>query len=101
MKLPEPVMLVEESDISKLTDEQIEKICLVAEETARKYILSKISPKNVETLNICAEVEGTKPIKLTMDIDVVLSPLMRNFNIKELANEAVVEAFKEAEKWMR
>ncbi len=98
--LPELVMLVEEFDLPELTDEQIQEVCLLAEETVHNHIFSRISAKKVETLNASAEVDGAKPMKLTVDVDIVLSPSMRDFNVKKLADEAVAEAFKSVEKWL-
>jgi hypothetical protein len=94
------VKLVEELDMPELTSEQTEKLCSTAEEAARKHILSKIFSKKIETLNVCAEVDGSKPVKLTVDVDVVLSPKAENVDVQKLVDEAVSEAFKSAEKYL-
>ena len=52
------------------TDEEIELICAAAEETARKFILSKISLKKVEDLNLSVEALGDKPLSLTVEVGV-------------------------------
>jgi hypothetical protein len=87
--------------IPELTSEQTETLCTTAEEAAKKHILSKVSSKKLETLNVCAEVEGTKPVKLTVDVDIELLPSGKNINAKKLVNEAVKAAFKAAEKYLR
>jgi hypothetical protein len=92
---------VEDFGIPELTNKQIEELCTIAEEAARKHVHSKVSKKSIEALDICAEVEGTKPINLTVDVDVVLSDSMKSFDVKKLTNEAVKEAFKSAEKYLR
>jgi len=92
---------VEDLGIPELTSEQIEGLCGVAEEAARKYILSKVPSKRIETLNISVEAEGVKPLTLTVDIDIELSPLMKNFEVQKLVDEAVKEAFASAEKYLR
>ncbi|MEM3536610.1 MAG: DUF3194 domain-containing protein [Candidatus Bathyarchaeia archaeon] len=92
---------MEELGIPELTSEQIEELCAVAEEAARKYVLSKVTSKRVETLNISVEAEGSKPVNLTVDIDITLSPLMKNFDVQKLVDEAVKEAFAAAEKYLR
>jgi hypothetical protein len=92
---------VEELGIPELTSEQIEELCSIAEETARKNVLSKVPQKRIEKLNISTEVEGTKPITLAIEMDVVLSPIMKDFDIKNLADEAVKKAFAAAEKYLR
>jgi hypothetical protein len=92
---------VDELDIPELTSEQIEELCVIAEEAAREYVLSKIPLKRIETLNIGVEADGTKPVSLIVDIDIALSPLMKNFDAQKLVDEAVKEAFAMAEKYLR
>jgi hypothetical protein len=55
----------------------------------------------VETLNVSAEVEGTKPIQLTVDVDIRLSPSMKSFDVQKLCDDAVREAFASTEKYLR
>ncbi len=93
--------IVEELGIPELTSEQIEELCSIAEKTAREYVLSKVQPKRIEALNISVETEGTKPVTLTVDVNVSLSPLMKNFDVQKLVDEAVKEAFASAEKYLR
>lgn len=92
---------MEELDISELDSQQLEEICLIMEESARKYVLSKVPSKRIEELVIKVETRGTKPVTLTVDIDVVLSPLMRKFKVKQLVDQAVKEAITAAETYMR
>jgi len=92
---------VEELGIPELTSKQIEEFCSIAEKAAREYVLSKVSVKRIKALNISAETEGTKPITLTVEVDVSLSPLMKDFDVQKLVNEAVKEAFASAEEYLR
>jgi len=95
------VELVEELGLPELTSEQIEELCSIAEEAAREYVLSKVPSKRIETLNISVEAEGTKPVMLTVEIDIALSPLMKDFDVQKLVDEAVAEAFISAKKYLR
>jgi histone H3/H4 len=95
------VKLVEDLGIPELSSKQIEEACIIAEEAARKYIHSKVPKKMVETLNISAELEGTKPANLKVEVEINLSPLGRNSDVQKLASEAVNEAFKSTEKYLR
>jgi hypothetical protein len=95
------VKRVEELGLPDLTTEQIETLCSTAEGAARKHVLSKVPSKMVETLNISVEADGTKPVNLTVEIDLVLSPKMKNFDADALAKEAVKEALKESENYLR
>ncbi|MGB9778443.1 MAG: DUF3194 domain-containing protein, partial [Candidatus Bathyarchaeales archaeon] len=72
---------MEDLGIPELTSEQVEELCAVAEKTAREYVTAKVPSKRIETLNISVEVEGTKPVTVTIDVDVVLSPLMKDFDV--------------------
>jgi post-segregation antitoxin (ccd killing protein) len=95
------VKRVEELGIPDLTTEQIETLCSTAENAARKHILSKVPFKMVEKLNISVEADGTKPVNVTVEIDLALSPKMRDFDVDTLVNEAVKEAHKASENYLR
>jgi hypothetical protein len=95
------VELVKELDIPELTTEQIEQLCLTVEKAAREYILSKVSPKRIEELNISVETEGAKPVRLNVEVDVILSPLMKETHAQKLVDEAVKEAFVSVEEFLR
>jgi len=95
------VKLLEEIGIPELTAEQIEELCRIAEKSAREYILSKIPPQRISDLNITVDTEGVKPITVNVDVEIVLSPLMKNYDVEKLANEAKNEAFLSIEKYLR
>ena len=92
---------MEELGLPDLTTEQIETLCSTAENAARKYILSKMPLKMVEKLNISVEAEGAKPVNVTVEIDLVLSPKMKDFDVEALVNEAVKEALAASESYLR
>ncbi|MGD0977735.1 MAG: DUF3194 domain-containing protein [Candidatus Bathyarchaeia archaeon] len=87
--------------IPELTSEQVEELCLIAEKAAREHVLSKVSSKKIETLDISAEAEGARPVALKVDVAVTLSPSIKGFDVKKLVDEAVREAFISAEKHLR
>ena len=92
---------MEELGIPELTTEQIETLCSTAENAAREHVLSKVPSKMVEKLNISVEANGTKPVNLAVEIDLTLSQQMKDFDAKALASEAVKEALKAGEKYLR
>lgn len=92
---------MEDLGIPELTSEQTETLCTVAEEAARKYVASKVSKKKLEALDVCAEVEGTKPVRLTVDVSFELVPSAKGVNSEKLVDEAVAVAFRAAEKYLR
>jgi hypothetical protein len=95
------VKRVEELGIPDLTTEQIVTLCSTAENAARKHILSKVPFKMVDDLNISVEAEATKPVNVTVEIDLALSPKMKDFDAKALVKEAVKEALDASEIYLR
>jgi len=92
---------LEEIRILELTSEQAEELCEVAEKAARKHILSKLPSNRISTLDITIDTEGTKPVTVNVDVEVTLSPLMENYDVRRLVNEATEEAFKSIERYLR
>lgn len=92
---------MEELGIPELDSQQIEELCTLVEETARGYILSKVSKKGIQELNISVETEGIKPVTLTIDVGVSLSPSLKDLDVQHLADQAVKEAFTRAEGYLR
>jgi len=92
---------VEELGLPDLTTEQIERLCATAENIARKYILSKVSSKMIDKINISVEAEGTKPVNVTVEIDLELSQKMKDFDASTLVKKAVKEAYAASENYLR
>jgi post-segregation antitoxin (ccd killing protein) len=85
----------------ELTTEQIELLSQNAEDSARKYILSKVSSKDVDQLDIAVEVEGTKPVNVTVEIELLLSKQAKEVNAEEVVEAAIKEAHKATENFLR
>ena len=79
--------------IPELTSEQVEKLCEVAEEAARKYVLSKVPLRNISDISVIIDIKGSKPITVTIDLEIVLSPQMKDFNVQKLTSKATEIAF--------
>src|SRR4030067_1352983 len=94
-------MLVVELGIPELTTEQIETLCSTAENAARKYVLSKVSSKLVERLDISVETDGSKPVNVTVEIDLPLSPQTTVIDAQTLVKEAVNKAHKATDNYLR
>ena len=90
-----------ETGIAELNLEQIEELCERAEQAARDYVLSKVSKGRVTILDVLVNAEGTKPVTVEVDVTVVLSPLMKDFDVEALTNEARNQAFAIIEGYMR
>ena len=85
----------------ELTTEQIELLCSTAENAARKYILSKISNKDIDRLDISVEADGSKPVKVTVEIDLILAPQTKDVDAEAVVKEAVEEAHRATENFLR
>jgi len=79
----------------KPTTEEIEQICLAAEEAARKHLLSKVSLKRVSDLDVMVEAVGDKPLVVYVDVAIELSS--GNQDLDPLVDEATDRAFSAAE----
>ena len=92
---------LEEIGIPELTDEQVEKICEIGEKAARDYIQSKIPARKISTLDITIDIEGAKPVTVNLEIEITLSPLMKDYDADTLVNEAKQKAFNAIEEYLR
>jgi len=92
---------LEEVGLSELTQDQVEEVCEAAEKAARDYILSKVPLRRISSFDITVEAEGVKPLTVTVDVEIELSPLMRNCDAQKLVDEATKEAFKSVEEYLR
>jgi len=92
---------LEEIGIPPLSSEQLEELCELAEKTARKYVFSKIPSRKITTLNVTVEVKGRRPVTVNVDVEINLSPLMRNYDVAKLAKEATEKVFISVEGYLR
>ncbi len=92
---------MDELGFPELTTEQIELLCQTAEDAARKHVLSKVSSKEVDGLDISVEAEGTKPVSVTVEINLTLSPQTKNVDAQALVKEAASEGQKAVENFLR
>ena len=90
-----------ETGIPELTLEQVEELCERGEQAARDYVLSKVSIGRIATLDVSINAEGTKPVTVDVDVTVVLSPLMKDFDVEALTKEAINRAFAIIEEYLR
>jgi len=91
---------VEELRISRLSSDQIERMCEIAEETARRYIISRVN-RGISDLTITVDLEGTETLTVNIDVEVKLSPLSKNINVEDLTRDSVKAAFEAIEKYLR
>ncbi len=90
-----------ELGIPELTTEQTELLCQTAENEAKKHILSKVSNKQIQRLDICVEAEGTKPLNVTVEITLTLTPEVKGVDADKLAKEAAAAGQQAAENFLR
>jgi hypothetical protein len=90
-----------ELGLPELTTEQIELLCQTAEKATRKYVLSKISNKDIDRLDISVEAEGTKPLNVTVEINLALSQQAKNVDAQAIVKKATGVGQKAAEDLLR
>ena len=90
-----------ELGIPELSTEQIEILCSTAENAARKHVLSKVSSKMIDRLDISVEAEGSKPLNVIVEINLALMPEAKDLDAQALAKEATTEAHKASENYLR
>jgi hypothetical protein len=77
------------------TDEEIEQMCLAAEDAARKHLMSKIPLKRLSDLDVMIEAIGDKPLMLSVDVAIELAS--GNDDVDPLVDDATDLAFSAAE----
>jgi len=92
---------LEDVGIPELTPEQKQELCAVAEKAARSHVLSKVPSSRVSVLNVTVDAEGTKPVTVNVEVEVTLSPLLKDYDVEKLANEATQKAFASVEAFLR
>jgi hypothetical protein len=95
------VKVVGELGFPELTTDQIELLCQTAEQAARKLILSKVPQKEIDRLDISVEADGAKPVNVTVEIDLALSPQTKDVDAKAVVEAAVDQAHKATENFLR
>ena len=83
----------------KPTDEEIEQVCLAAQEAARNHLLSKVPLKRVSDIDVTVEAIGDKPLTLFVDVAVELES--GSEDMEPLVDEATDIAFEAAERKAR
>jgi hypothetical protein len=92
---------LEKNGLPELTLEQLEELCERAEQAARNHVLSKIPKNRVTTLDVVVDAEGIKSLTVNVDLMVVLSPLMKDFDVEALTKTAIERAFARIEEYLR
>ena len=90
-----------ENGIPELTLEHVQELSEKAELSARKYVLSQVSASRIMDLDVFVDAQGTKPITVVVDVNVVLSPIMKGFDVEALTKEATNQAFIAVEQYLR
>ena len=92
---------MKETEIPALSLEETEALCKIAEDSARRFVLSKISSSKIADLNVTVDVEGTKPLTVNVEVEIKLSPQVEGYDVQKVADEAVKNAFRSIEEHLR
>ena len=92
---------MEEIGIPELTEEQMETLSETAEKAARDYVQSKVPKQEISVLDIIVEAAGSRPVTISVEIDLKLSPTAKAYSAEKLVNEAAERAFEAVEEKLR
>lgn len=95
------VLSLGERSISDLSYEELEELCDLAEEAARRYIASRVPKEYISDLSISVDLEGSETLNIDVDVEVRLSPLCKNIDARGLAEGSVRAAFDAIEEYLR
>jgi hypothetical protein len=92
---------LEEVRRPSLSYDQLERLCEIAEEAARRYVSSRIPSRGISDLSVSVNSVDSENLTLEIDVEVTLSPLFSKVDVKKLAEKAVEAAFKAVEDYLR
>jgi hypothetical protein len=92
---------LKEIGIPELSEDQMQTLSEIAEQTARDHVLSRVPQKRISTLNIVVETTGSKPVTIAIDVDLALSQQMKTLDPEKLAREATQKALEAVEQHLR
>lgn len=92
---------LQEIGLPELTEDQMQTLSEIAEKAARNHVLSKVHQRKILTLDIAIETVGSKPVTVSVDVDLTLSPLIKTTSAEKLASEATEKAFEAIEQCLR
>jgi hypothetical protein len=94
---------LEETEISELSSEEMEEVCKTLESSAKKSVLSKLSPSKFSFLDITADIDGSKLIRANIDVELSLLLQFNVYDDQELAraNKAVKNAFFAVDEYLK
>ena len=93
--------MAESIGLTTLSFEQIVKICEAAETAARRFIFSEVPKQKIVDLDVTVDILASKPFIVDVDIDIALSPLVKNVDVNKIIDAAVDKALQAAEKTLR
>jgi len=92
---------LEEPNKLSLSDDQIEELCILADEAARKYVTSKISKNEITDMAVSVNLEDAHELVIEIEVELSLSDLHSDEDAKKLANEAVKSAFRAIDEYVK
>jgi len=81
------------------TEDEVEQICVAAEEAAKKQILSTVPLKRISDFDVTVEANGGKP--LVLNVDIAIDIIIGDEDLERLVKDATNAAFKAAEMKVR
>jgi CRISPR/Cas system-associated exonuclease Cas4 (RecB family) len=90
-----------ELGLPELTTTQIETLCEIAENAAREHMPTKLGSKRIDRFALIVEAQGTKPVDLSVEINLDLNKDAKNVDATVIVQEAVTQAHLASENFLR
>ncbi|MCW3981801.1 MAG: DUF3194 domain-containing protein [Candidatus Bathyarchaeota archaeon] len=87
-------------DIPVLTEDQMQRLSEIADEAARKHVSSEVNPRDITKLDVTVEAVGSKPVTVSVEVDLAVSPTLNKERAVSLADAATEEAFHAVEQYL-
>ena len=89
-----------EVGIPPLSYDQLERICEIAEEAARKHLMLKVPKNLISNFMITVETEEIGGVTISIDVEITLLSTLRNLDPEKLTKESVEAAFRSIERFL-
>jgi len=88
-------------EIRKFSAEELEKVCEIAEESARKLLLSEIPSSRIEDIDMTVDVEEADGLRVDVDLQVILKEGVQVPDLESLVKKSVDRAQSSVEQFLR
>jgi hypothetical protein len=78
----------------------MQRLSEIADEAARTHVFSEVNARNIAKLDVAVETVGSKPVTVSIEVDLLLSPTINQQKTASLADDATKKAFHAVEQYL-